>query len=95
MMDSTLLPQSSPPPIYLARAGSDGKEKERKRKREKEFFSPRPRPPASLFLSEIRVSPRAREERDGEGVGLEESVEREFTNAQTKQDGCNDSGISS
>ena len=93
MMDSTLLPQSSPPPIYLARAGSDGKEKERKRKREKEFFSPRP--PASLFLSEIRVSPRAREEREGEGVGLEENVERELTNAQTKQDGCNDSGISS
>ena len=49
--------------------------------------------PASLFLSEIRVSPRAREKR--EGVGLEESVEREFTNAQSKQDGCNDSGISS
>ena len=92
MMDSTLLPQSSPPPIYLARAGSDGKEKERKRKKEKEFFSP---PTASLFLSEIIVSPRAREEREGEGVGLEESVERGFTNAQTKQDGCNDSGISS
>ena len=92
-MDSTLLPQSSPPPIYLARAGSDGKERRERGKGRKSFSPPRPRPPASLFLSEIRVSPRAREKR--EGVGLEESVEREFTNAQTKQDGCNDSGISS
>ena len=28
-------------------------------------------------------------------MGLEESVERGFTNAQTKQDACYDSGISS
>lgn len=72
---------------------------ERKRrergKGRKSFSPPVPASPASLFLSEIRVSPRAREEREGEGVGLEESVEREFTKAQTKQDGCNDSGISS
>lgn len=67
--------------------------KRRERGKGRKSFSPPV--PASLFLSEIRVSPRAREEREGEGVGLEESVEREFTNAQTKQDGCNDSGISS
>ena len=66
---------------------------EKEEKGERVFLPPVPAPPASLFLSEIRVSPRAREER--EGVGLEESVERGFTNAQTKQDGCNDSGISS
>ena len=69
---------------------------EKEEKGERVFLPPVPAPPpASLFLSEIRVSPRAREEREGERVGLEESIEREFTNAQTKQDGCNDSGISS
>lgn len=71
------------------------KKRRERGKGRKSFSPPRPRPPASLFLSEIRVSPRAREEREGERVGLEESIEREFTNAQTKQDGCNDSGISS
>lgn len=90
MMDSTLPQQPYPhPPIYLARAGSYEKER---RKKEEAFFLPLPAPP--LFLSEIRVSPRAREEREGEGVGLEESVERGFTNTQTKQDACYDSGIS-
>ena len=73
-----------------------GRKRRERGKRRKSFSPPpRPRPPASLFLPEIRVSPGAREEREGEGVGLAESVERGFTNAQTKQDGCNDSGISS
>ena len=69
-----------------------GRKRRERGKRRKSFSPP---PTASLFLSEIIVSPRAREEREGEGVGLEENVERGFTNAQTKQDGCNDSGISS
>ena len=70
------------------------KRRERGKRKKSFFFLPPPPPPPPLFLSEIRVSPRTREERKGEGVGLEESVERGFTNAQTKQNACYDSGIS-